>query len=109
MQSETGQKLSIRVAGIGGAGAKIVSALCAKGCEGADMAAVDTDESSLRDCPVENAVCIGKSVAGGMGSGGIPPQQRRPQYPTLPSSNGSPPERTYSSASRGSAGVPAAW
>lgn len=72
MQSETGQKLSIRVAGIGGAGAKIVSALCAKGCEGADMAAVDTDESSLRDCPVENAVCIGKSVAGGMGSGGDP-------------------------------------
>ena len=36
------------------------------------MAAVDTDESSLRDCPVENAVCIGKSVAGGMGSGGDP-------------------------------------
>ena len=31
MQSETGQKLSIRVAGIGGAGAKIVSALCALG------------------------------------------------------------------------------
>lgn len=72
MQSETVQKLSIRVAGVGGAGARIVGALAAAGGSGADLAAVDTDESSLRDCPVENAACIGKSVAGGMGSGGDP-------------------------------------
>ena len=72
MQTETGQKLSIRVAGVGGAGVKIAAALCAAGCGGADIAAVDTDEASLRDCPVENAACVGKTATGGMGSGGDP-------------------------------------
>lgn len=72
MQPETAHKLSIRVAGVGGAGVKIAAALCAAGCEGADIAAVDTDETSLRDCPAENAVCVGRPATGGMGSGGDP-------------------------------------
>ena len=69
MPDELRQKIRIRVVGVGNAGAKIVGLLSSAGCEFADLAAVDTDELSLADCGIENAVCIGKSVTAGAGSG----------------------------------------
>ena len=69
MPDELRQKIRIRVVGVGNAGAKIVGLLSSAGCEFSDLAAVDTDELSLADCGIENAVCIGKSVTAGAGSG----------------------------------------
>ena len=69
MPDELRQKIRIRVVGVGNAGVKIVGLLASTGCEFADLAAIDTDELSLADCLIENAVCIGKSVTAGAGSG----------------------------------------
>lgn len=69
MPEELRQKIRIRVVGVGNAGVKIVGLLASTGCEFADLAAIDTDELSLADCLIENAVCIGKSVTAGAGSG----------------------------------------
>ena len=69
MPDELRQKIRIRVVGVGNAGVKIVGLLASTGCEFADLAAIDTDELSLADCLIENAVCIGKSVTDGAGSG----------------------------------------
>lgn len=70
MQHQQRQKLKIRVVGVGGAGVKIAGALVSANCEYADLAAVDTDDFTISNCPLENAVCIGKSIADGNGSGG---------------------------------------
>lgn len=68
--AEDRQKIRVRVVGVGGAGVKIAGTIAASGDIAADFAAVDTDADSLRDCPVENAACIGASITNSMGSGG---------------------------------------
>ena len=68
--AEDRQKIRVRVVGVGGAGVKIAGAIAASGEIAADFAAVDTDADSLRDCPVENAACIGASITNSMGAGG---------------------------------------
>ena len=68
--AEDRQKIRVRVVGVGGAGVKIAGAIAASGDIAADFAAVDTDADSLRDCPVENAACIGASITNSMGAGG---------------------------------------
>lgn len=69
MSNQVQTKLKIRAIGIGGAGVAIANMLANANCPHLDIAAIDTDSSSLENCAIENAILIGKTITNGMGSG----------------------------------------
>lgn len=62
--------IRMRVIGVGGAGANIVDRLMLSDFEGVDLAVVNTDQQALAVSPVVNKLSIGKTVTGGLGTGG---------------------------------------
>lgn len=62
--------LRMKVIGVGGAGSNIVDRLMLSQFSGVELVAVNTDQQALANSPVANKVCIGKSVTGGLGTGG---------------------------------------
>jgi len=64
------QKLpKIKVIGIGGSGVNAISRMAEAGISGVDLVAVNTDAQSLRMCPVNQRILIGKNTTHGWGAG----------------------------------------
>ncbi len=63
-------EIRMKVIGVGGAGSNIVDRLMLSQVTGVDLVAVNTDQQALADSPIVNKICIGKSVTGGLGTGG---------------------------------------
>lgn len=62
--------IRMKVIGVGGAGSNIVDRLMLSRFSGVGLAAVNTDLQALSDSPVIEKLCIGRSVTGGLGTGG---------------------------------------
>ncbi|MBK1876574.1 cell division protein FtsZ [Pelagicoccus mobilis] len=63
-------EIRMKVVGVGGAGSNIVDRLMLSQFSGVELVAVNTDQQALANSPIVNKLCIGKSVTGGLGSGG---------------------------------------
>lgn len=63
-------EIRMKVIGVGGAGSNIVDRLMLSQVSDIDLVAVNTDQQALADSPVVDKLCIGKSVTGGLGTGG---------------------------------------
>lgn len=63
-------EIRMKVIGVGGAGTNIVDRLMLSQFSGVELAAVNTDLQALSDSPIVQKLCIGKSVTGGLGTGG---------------------------------------
>jgi len=63
-------EIRMKVVGVGGAGSNIVDRLMLSQFSGVDLVAVNTDQQALSNSPISNKLCIGKSVTGGLGTGG---------------------------------------
>lgn len=59
----------IKVMGIGGSGVNAVSRMHKEKISGVELIAVNTDDQSLKICPVAKKILIGKKTTGGFGSG----------------------------------------
>ena len=64
--------IRMKVIGVGGAGSNIVDRLMLSDFEGVELAAVNTDQQALADSPIVEKLCIGRTVTGGLGTGGDP-------------------------------------
>lgn len=62
--------IRMKVIGVGGAGSNIVDRLMLSQFTGVELVAVNTDQQALSNSPVVKKLCIGKSVTGGLGTGG---------------------------------------
>ncbi|MBC2608191.1 cell division protein FtsZ [Pelagicoccus albus] len=60
----------MKVIGVGGAGSNIVDRLVLSQFSGVELVAVNTDQQALSDSPIVSKRCIGKTVTGGLGTGG---------------------------------------
>ncbi len=69
-EEESRSAIRIKVVGVGGAGSNIVDRLALSGSEGVELVAVNTDQQALAGSPVIHKLCIGKSITGGLGTGG---------------------------------------
>lgn len=63
---------NIKVIGAGGAGGNMVNWLYAKGIEGAEIAAINTDQQHLEVTNADHKFLIGADVTRGLGAGGYP-------------------------------------
>lgn len=59
----------IKVVGIGGSGVNAISRMCKEKISGVELIAVNTDDQSLRICPIAKKILIGKKITGGFGAG----------------------------------------
>jgi len=59
----------IKVVGIGGSGVNAVSRMHKEKISGVELIAVNTDDQSLKVCPVAKKILIGKKTTGGFGAG----------------------------------------
>lgn len=59
----------IKVVGIGGSGVNAISRMVKEGVFGVELAAVNTDAQSLRNCPVQRKILIGEKSTEGFGAG----------------------------------------
>lgn len=59
----------IKVVGIGGSGVNAVSRMHREKVVGVELIAVNTDDQSLKICPVAKKILIGKKTTGGFGAG----------------------------------------
>lgn len=62
--------IRIKVVGVGGAGSNIVDRLVLSQYSGVELVAVNTDQQALSNSPIVKKHCIGKTVTGGLGTGG---------------------------------------
>ncbi|EDY80482.1 cell division protein FtsZ [Verrucomicrobiia bacterium DG1235] len=62
--------IRMKVIGVGGAGSNIVDRLMLSQFSGVELVAVNTDQQALSNSPIVQKLCIGKSVTGGLGTGG---------------------------------------
>ncbi len=69
-EQDDSTQIRMKVIGVGGAGSNIVDRLMLSQVSGVDLVAVNTDLQALADSPVVEKLCIGKSVTGGLGTGG---------------------------------------
>lgn len=63
---------AVRVVGVGGAGSNAVDRMLEEGVSGVDFVAINTDAQALRRSTVRGKIRIGRSITGGLGSGGDP-------------------------------------
>lgn len=63
-------RIRMKVIGVGGAGSNIVDRLMLSQFAGVELATVNTDQQALSDSLTASKLCIGKSVTGGLGTGG---------------------------------------
>jgi cell division protein FtsZ len=64
--------ISIKVAGVGGAGTNVLDRIVLDGMEKADLIAINTDVQSLTSSVAANKVQLGRTVTRGLGTGGDP-------------------------------------
>lgn len=69
-EQNEGTEIRMKVVGVGGAGSNIVDRLMLSQFSGVDLVAVNTDQQALSNSPVVDKFCIGKTVTGGLGTGG---------------------------------------
>lgn len=67
---------SLKVVGVGGAGANAVGRLKAENLAGLQLAVINTDQQALAASPVADRVLIGAGVTRGLGAGGDPERGR---------------------------------
>ena len=68
---ESGQ-ISMKVVGVGGAGANIVDRLMLSNPSGVQLTVINTDHQALANSPVIDKRCIGESITRGLGASGDP-------------------------------------
>ena len=76
-------KANIKVIGVGGCGCNAVTWLYNKGIEGATVYAVNTDALHLSVTKADEKILIGKELTKGLGAGGNPEKEEKPQRKQL--------------------------
>lgn len=66
-----------RVVGVGGGGSNAVTAMARDRVKGVEYLAINTDVQALRRAAVDRRIAIGRTVTGGLGTGGDPDLGRR--------------------------------
>jgi cell division protein FtsZ len=69
---KTGEPISIKVIGVGGAGSNILDRVMLDGIESADLVAINTDVQSLTASVAAHKIQLGRTLTRGLGSGGDP-------------------------------------
>ena len=67
-----GGGFSVRVIGVGGAGANVLDRMALEGCEEAELLTLNTDVRALSASVSNNKIQLGKTLLKGMGAGGDP-------------------------------------
>lgn len=67
-----GGAFSVRVIGVGGAGANVLDRMALEGCEEAELLTLNTDVRALSASVSNNKIQLGKTLLKGMGAGGDP-------------------------------------
>jgi cell division protein FtsZ len=66
------EEISIKVAGVGGAGSNVLDRIVLDGMDKADLIAINTDAQSLASSVAAHKVQLGRTVTRGLGAGGDP-------------------------------------
>jgi cell division protein FtsZ len=71
-ENNSGERVHVKVVGVGGAGSNILDRVMLDGIEAADLVAINTDVQSLTASVAAHKVQLGRNLTRGLGSGGDP-------------------------------------